>query len=119
MVTLINKTRKMKVFNLDHPFFRSKKWGAKRMTVVVIEEHKDGGSFPREVRRNITGSFTLLAGEKREGLPAQIQAVPEIRKAIRKGLITVVKEADANAKATAKAPTPPAAKPDGKRSKAE
>ena len=51
MVTLINKTRKLKVFNLDHPFFRSKKWGAKRLNVVVIEEHKDGSRYPREVRR--------------------------------------------------------------------
>lgn len=113
MVTLVNKTRKIKVFNLDHPFFRSKKWGARRLTVVVIEEHKDGASYPREVRRNITGSLTLLAGEERTGLPAQIQAVPEIRKAIRKGLIEVKKTSEpkqVDPKASA-----PAKKSDSKR----
>ena len=107
MVTLINKTRKIKVFNLNHDYFRSKKWGAKRLTVVVVEEHKDGGRFPREVRRNIVGSLTLLAGERREGLPAQIQAVPEIRKAIRKGLI-VVEKTSAKPEAAAKTPAPAA-----------
>ena len=113
MVTLINKTRKIKVFNLDHPFFRSKKWGARRMTVVVIEEHKDGNRYPRELRRNIIGSLTLRAGEERKGLPAQIQAVPEIRKAIRKGLIAVVKTG-AKGQA-ANSDTAPAAKSRAKR----
>lgn len=75
------------------------------MTVVIVEEHKDGGRFPREVRRNITGSLTLLAGEEREGLPAQIQAVPEIRKAIRKGLIAVVKTPAAKQVATKESAT--------------
>jgi len=111
MVTLINKTRKMRTFNLDHPFFRSKKWGAKRLNVIVVEEHKDGSRYPREVRRNIVGSLTLLAGEERTGLPPQIAAVPEIRKAIRKGLI-VVQKAEAE-KVDAKATTTP--KASGKR----
>lgn len=103
MVTLINKTRKIKVYNLAHPFFRSKKWGAKSTTIMVVEEHRDGTRHPRQLRRSITGSLTLLAGEKRTDLPDQIQAVPEIRKALKKGILVAVKQKAAEPAKTAKA----------------
>ncbi len=108
MVTLINTSGKIKVYNLDHPFFRTKKWGARRMNVQVIEEHKDGRRMPKTLKRSFPGVITLLAGESREGLPDQVQAVPAIRKDIRDKRIKVVKEgkaAHAKAKAAPAAPT--------------
>lgn len=113
MVTLINKSGKIKVYNLDHDSFRQKQWGARRMTLTVIEQHRDGGRYPRQLRRNLAGSLTLLAGERREGLPPQIQAVPEIRKAIRKGVLECVKEKPQEAVAAESAVTPetPATQP--------
>ncbi len=92
MVTLVNKTRKIKVYNLDTPFFRHKQWGATRVTSTTFEEHRDGRRLPREVHRSLPGSITLLAGESRKDLPDQIQAVPAIRKAISRGYLSVVKQ---------------------------
>lgn len=89
MVTLTNTSGKIKVYNLDHPFFRSKKWGARRMNIVVIEEHKDGRRMPKTLKRSFPGSLTLRAGESRAGLPPQIQAVPAIRKDIRENRLSV------------------------------
>lgn len=110
MVTLINNTRKMRVYNLDHASFRTKQWGAKRTVITVFEEHRDGRRLPRQLHRSLPGSLTLRAGEKREGLPAQIQAVPSIRKAIKQGFLSVKKETPkAAAKTNAEAPAAAAA----------
>lgn len=100
MVTLTNKSGRMRVYNLDHPFFRTKKWGARRMNVTVIEEAKDGHRRPRILKRSMPGSLTLLAGESREGLPDQICAVAAIKKDIKaKRLVaTKVKKDAAKAK---------------------
>lgn len=112
MVTLENKTRMMKVYNLDHPSFRTKQWGAKRTVITVFEEHRDGRRLPRQVRRNLPGSITLRAGEKRSGLPDQIQAVPSIRKAIKNKVLGCTKDEAKPAAPTksSEAPTPAPAK---------
>ena len=78
-VTLINKQNRMRVFNLDHPSFDSE---ASDVTVHVVEEGRDGGRYPRRVRRRLCGSLTLLAKEKRHNLPDQVIKVPQIAKAI-------------------------------------
>ena len=105
MVTLVNKTKKIKVFNLDTPFFRHKQWGATRVTSIAFEEHRDGRRLPREVHRSLPGSITLLAGESRKDLPDQIQAVPAIRKAISRGYLDVVKQKAAAVAAKETAPS--------------
>ena len=90
-VTLINKQRRMRVFNLDHPSFDD---SARQMTVNVMEEARDGGRYPRRVRKRVCGSLTLLAREKRHNLPDQIVKVPQIAKAIDEGTLSflVVRE---------------------------
>ena len=104
MVTLINKSGRLKTYNLDHPFFRTRKWGARRMNVTVLEHRPDGTRMPRVLKRTFPGSITLRAGEERKGLPDQIQAVAPIRKDIKAGLLRVVREPEPKAAPKATAP---------------
>lgn len=84
-VTLINKQNRMRVFNLDHPSFDSE---ARHMTVHVVEEGRDGGRYPRRVRKRVCGSLTLLAKEKKHNLPDQVIKVPQVAKAIDDGTLS-------------------------------
>ena len=108
MVTLTNTSRRMKVYNLDHPFFRTSKWGARRMAVTVVEQHRDGNRYPKVLKRSLPGSITLLAGESRKGLPDQIKAVPAIRKDLKSGVLVSKKVEESP-------PPKPESKPKAKR----
>jgi hypothetical protein len=99
-VTLINHQKRMRVFNLDHPSFDRE---ATQIVVNVIEEARDGGRYPRRVRKRVCGSITLRAKEKRHNLPDQIIKVPQIEQAIKDGTLSylVVRESAEKPMATA------------------
>lgn len=94
-VTLINKQKRKRTFHLDHPAFDDR---SKAMTVTVVEEKKEGGRYPKRVRKNVPGVLTLLSKEKRHGLPDQILAVSAIKQAIEERSLAYLKTATAAAK---------------------
>jgi len=97
MITLINKQKRMRVFNLDHPTFDD---CSSMMPLVVIEESRDGQRLPRRIRKKVCGSLTLTAGEKRHGFPDQIVKVPQIEQAIRAGTLQALKVGEVKPAAT-------------------
>lgn len=89
-VTLINKLKRKQTFQLDHPAFDDQ---SRAMTVVVVEEKKEGGRYPKRIRKNVPGVLTLLSKEKRHGLPEQILAVSAIKTAIEERRLAFLKTA--------------------------
>lgn len=98
MITLINKQKRMRVFNLDHPQFAN---CATTMNMTVVEEARDGRRLPRRIRKHVCGSLTLLAGEKRHGFPDQILKVPQIERAIKEGTLAFLKVSEVKPTTTA------------------
>jgi hypothetical protein len=94
MVTLINKSGRLRTYQLTTSFFSSRKWGARRLEVRTIEHHRDGNRYARISRKSVPGALTLVAGESREGLPDQILAVPDVKAAVAAGELEVRKVAD-------------------------
>lgn len=86
MVTLKNKLRRMRVFNLDTPFF------VKRRDVTQYGQPE---------------TLTLLALERREGVPDAVLSCTEVKAAIGQGNLRVYKQAEpaSEPKAEAKPPT--------------
>lgn len=98
MVTLINKEKRMRVFNLDHPTFADR---ATIMNMIVVEEARDGRRLPRRIRKSVCGSLTLLPKEKKHGLPDQIIKVPQIDRAIKEGSLAFLKVSEVQPTTTA------------------
>jgi len=86
MVTLKNKQRRMRTFNLDAPFF--------------VKRHG-------ETLYGRPETLTLLALERREGVPDAVLACTEVKAAIGQGNLRVYKQAESaiEPKAEAKSPT--------------
>ncbi len=76
-ITLINNTRRMKVFTLAHRWYCAV-LGTCACTVIP----------GKEVRR-IAASLTLCAGAVAENLPEAVLKVPEIEAAVLRGALTV------------------------------
>lgn len=108
MVTLINKSKRMKVYNLDTPEMVAAH--GKKKTVHKLELGRDGGRYPMRVQKVIAGSLTLCAGEKisrfpgtETPLPDSIMKIPAIAADIKKGHLRciAVSESKPAKKATA------------------
>jgi len=97
--TLINKKKRKRTFILDHPFFDDQ---GRTMNMVVSHQTRDGRLMPKRIRKRVPGSMTLLAGEKRHGLPDQIIKVPQIAKAIREKTLVFLRVREETATAAAK-----------------
>ena len=103
-VILVNKSRRMKVYNLDTQEMIALR--GKKQTFQQLVLAKDGSRKPARVQKMIAGSLTLCAGEKTgkfsDGtpLPEGILQVPAIAADISKGVLraSVVKEQPAAAK---------------------
>ncbi len=91
-VTLENRLRQMQVFNLNHEAYCTGAGCAcSQVTTVVVDENpRTGERAQRRVTRRAPGSLTLLARERREGLPGSVLAVPEVQAAVAKGHLRVV-----------------------------
>ena len=104
-VTLENRLRQLQVFNLDHDAFcHSGACTCSSATVLVVDENpRTGDRAQRRVVKKTPSSLTLLALERRAGLPTRVLEVPEVRAAIARGRVRVVEQTPDPA------PTPPPA----------
>ena len=96
-VTLENRLRQMQVFNLDHEAYcAGAECACSEVTAVVVDENpRTGERAPRRVTRRAPGSLTLLAQERRQGLPDSVLQVAEVRAAIERGAVRVVEQTPA------------------------
>ena len=60
--------------------------------MVVDENPRTGERAPRRVTRRAPGSLTLLARERRQGLPDSVLQVAEVRAAIDRGAVRVLEQ---------------------------
>lgn len=100
-VTLESRLRQMQVFNLNHEAYcAGASCACSQVTTVVVDENpRTGERAPRRITRRAPGSLTLLARERRDGLPNSVLTVPEVRAAIAKGHLRVVAQSpDASGK---------------------
>lgn len=95
MVTLENRLRQMQVFNLVHEVWCAEgTCSCREVTVVVTDENpRTGERAPRRVLRKLPTALTLLAREVRAGLPDAVVEVPDVRAAIARGHLRVLRQA--------------------------
>ncbi len=117
-VTLESRVRQMQVFNLPHGAYCKDGCACSDRTITVVEENpRTGARAPKLVTRKTPGSLTLLARERRAGLPTAILDVPEVKTAIARGRVRVVAQTPDVAPTkpapatTTTAPTPAATAP--------
>jgi hypothetical protein len=92
-VTLESRVRQMQVFNLPHGAYCKDDCACGDRTITVVEENpRTGAKAPRLVTRKTPDSLTLLARERRAGLPSAILDVPEVKAAIARGRVRVVEQ---------------------------
>lgn len=92
-VTLESRVRQMQVFNLPHGAYCKDDCACSDRTITVVAENpRTGARAPRLVTRKTPGSLTLLARERRAGLPTAILDVPEVKAAIARGRVRVVEQ---------------------------
>ena len=94
-VTIENRLRQLQVFNLDHDAFcRPGACACSNLTVLVVDENpRTGERAQRRVEKKAPGSLTLLALERRAGLPVRLLDVPEVKAAIARGHVRIVEQA--------------------------
>jgi hypothetical protein len=92
-VTLESRVRQMQVFNLPHHVYCEESCSCSESTVTLIAENpRTGERAIRQVTRTTPDSLTLLAGERRAGLPTALLKVPEVKAAIARGRIRIVEQ---------------------------
>ena len=93
-VTLENRLRRMQVFNLDHEgFCASRECACSEITLAVVDEHpRTGERAPRHVTKRIPSSLTLLALERRAGLPTAVLGATDVQAALARGHLRVVEQ---------------------------
>jgi len=92
MATLINKTNRTKVINLDHPAFRDKKYGFERKPMQVNVTDKDGRTGTAIENRSITGSITLLPLGRIEDLHPAIKNCSQVRTMLLRGEVEILSD---------------------------
>jgi hypothetical protein len=93
-VTLESRLRQIQVFNLPHEVFcKSGECACTDVPIVSVALNpRTGERASRQSTRRVCASLTLLAGERRSGLPAAVLDVPEIRAAISRHAVRVVEQ---------------------------
>jgi hypothetical protein len=93
-VTLESRLRQMQVFNLPHDAYCDEgKCACSDMTVVVVEEtSRTGERAPKQVAKKAPASMTLLALERKTGLPTALLDVPDVKAAIARGYVRVIEQ---------------------------
>ena len=98
-VTLENRLRQMQVFNLVHDAY------CREVEAVVVEENpRTGDRAPRRVTRRAPAALTLLAREVRPSLPDAVLDVPDVRAAVARGQLRVVRQGPGPAPASSASP---------------
>jgi len=92
-ITLESRVRRMQVFNLPHEAFCRDGCACSQTTVVVTAENPRTGERARKhVVKTVPASMTWLAGERRDGLPAALLEVPDVKAAIDRGHLRLAKQ---------------------------
>lgn len=94
-VTLENRLRQMQVFNLAHDAYcRDGACACREVEAIVVDENpRTGDRAPKRVSRRAPIALTLLAREVRAGLPDAVLDVPDVRTAVTRGQLRVVRQA--------------------------
>jgi hypothetical protein len=92
-VTLESRTRRMQVFHLAHDIFCRGRCACSEVAVVVTAENpRTGERAPRQLRKKVPGSITLLARERKPGLPSTMLELAEVKAAIARGYLRIVEQ---------------------------
>ncbi len=114
-VTMESRTRRMQVFHLAHDVFCRDRCACAEVAVVAIAENpRTGERAPKHLNKKVPGSITLLALERKPGLPSAVLELAQVKTAIGRGYLRVVEQTPDKAAAPAAAaavPAPPAHSP--------
>ncbi len=104
-LTLQSRARRMQVFHLPHDVWCRDRCACEDVTTVAVAENRRTGERARQqLTKRVPGSMTFLALERKQGQPAALLSVAEIKAAIDRGYLRVVEHTpDA---AVAPAPVP-------------
>src|SRR5215831_6181805 len=92
-VTIESRLQRIQVFNLAHASFCEEACACSDIVVTAVhEDPRTGQRARRAVPRKAAASLTLLARERKEGLPDAILRVPEFAAAIARGHVRVVEQ---------------------------
>ncbi len=92
-VTLESRTRRMQVFHLSHDVCCRGRCACSEVTVVVTAENpRTGERAPRQLQKKVPGSITLLARERKAGLPSAMLELAEVKAAVARGYLRIVEQ---------------------------
>jgi len=92
-VTLESRVRQMQVFNLPHHVYCKDACACSDTALAVLAENpRTGERASRRMTQRTPGALTLLARERRAGLPTTILDVPEVKTAIARRRVRVVEQ---------------------------
>lgn len=92
-VTIESRLRQMQVFNLEHASYCREACACSDITTTVVEENpRTGERAARRIEKKSPASLTLLALERRAGLPTALLDVPDVKAAIARGHVRVVEQ---------------------------
>jgi hypothetical protein len=90
-LTLQNRARRMQVFHLPHDVWCRDRCACEEVTAVAVAENRRTGERARQqLTKKVPGSMTFLALERKQGLPAALLGIAEIKAAIDRGYLRVV-----------------------------
>lgn len=111
-VTLESWSRRMQIFHLSHDVFCRDRCACTEVTVVVTAENpRTGERAPRPLQKKVPGSITLLARERKPGLPSRLLELAEVKTAIARGYLRLIEQTpdDASRPKTGMTPAPASA----------
>jgi len=92
-VTLESRARRMQVFHLPHDVFCRDQCACADVTVVVVAENpRTGERAPKRVTKKAPGTITLLALERKPGLPSALLDLAQVKAAIGRGYLRVIEQ---------------------------
>ena len=90
-LTLQSRARRMQVFHLPHDVWCRDRCACEEVTTVAVAENRRTGERARQqLTKKVARAITFLALERRQGLPAALLGVAEIKAAIDRGYLRVV-----------------------------
>ena len=108
-VTLESRFRRIQVFHLSHDVFCRGRCACGEVTVVVTAENpRTGERAPRQLQKKVPGSITILARERKPGLPSAVLELGEVKVAIARGYLRIVEQTPDGASQPKMESTPPA-----------
>lgn len=93
MIKLANREKRMQVFNLPKPEDAPKdEFPGQSTTLLLQTELEDGMRGKRIIEKHINDSLTILAGETVENLPDWVASCPEVKAALDRGALKLIKQ---------------------------